>query len=454
MLPQVFQASTSKPKTTNSCSAGWQNRLIWVVERYWHATISSRKARISRPGRPREQPSPAPRENLPKSSQNAFSRTGSLRYYRLRYSIDLRGVDLTGHELSGRDLSGANLSGVDLRSLDLAGASLVGANLDEANVSGVSLTRANTVGVGIRKLGGDRAALLVDSLPIMHPWSLPTDFSPDGDDGSGIQVSHSSLIVTLHDTVKTKELNALLAAHDAQVISSSPGCPGVCPNLVVIRFPSENHDTLAEIRATLDAALEVEGTALDAIEEPLILADNENQSSAITWDWHESSRATGGNWGLEYSRFPQMWNWNEYLLGQILSDLPSGNRTAGIIEFGFFRHDDVTFGELLSVPQTGPTFDPSVFKSSRGRTRHSRGRYHRRQSRRGRSRRHPPVCNPQRTSIPGANEFRCHVDSRRLFLQGFAATGCRQHKPRLPLPRSSIRTAETKHHRSGEAIRE
>ncbi len=69
----------------------------------------------------------------------------------------------------------------------------------------------------------------------------------------------------------------------------------------------------------------------------------DDSTSALGWEWDRPPAESGGNWGLEHARVPQMWNYGESILKAQRDSVPTL-----VIDFGFPAHKDLDIDVLNS----------------------------------------------------------------------------------------------------------
>ena len=293
-------------------------------------------------------------------------------FVRLSYRLNMPGADLSGLDLSGADLTGAELTGANLAGADLSGAildgailggtDLTGANLDGATFAGADLQDVNLDGIdltGVDLSGTVGTPILtqVTADPAGNAGELVPDLAYDPAGGElvaddavvpGIVSTHDAMVM-LTTNATVGELNTLLAAHGASIVASS-SADETSPNAVLMaRFPTANAQELYDLTVALNDESIVEAAAPDVlIGLDIIPAD---QASASSWKWDVGGSWSGGNWGLEHARVPQMWN----VLPNLQQNGASPVWTCVIDNYFQNGHPDLRFASLLGP--TAPTVD-------------------------------------------------------------------------------------------------
>ncbi|MBK7998279.1 MAG: VCBS repeat-containing protein [Verrucomicrobia bacterium] len=281
-------------------------------------------------------------------------KTNTQGFVRLNYRLNMPGANLSGLDLSGADLRGANLAGANLAGTKLDGALLGGANVSGANLAGATFAGANLQDVDLT--GFDLSAIDLSTILGMpsltqvtaNPLGSVAELIPHlpyNSDASDLVVNdpnipgavstrHAMLMLKTNATVG--QLNALLAARGASIVASSPA-DATLPNAVLMtRFPTTSAQALFDITQSLTNEPIIEAAAPDTVLGLNALPDN--TGAAATWSWDPFTTPSGGNWGLERARVPQMWN----VYGALLKKGSPTVQTC-IIDDRFSPHLDLSF---------------------------------------------------------------------------------------------------------------
>jgi subtilisin family serine protease len=183
-------------------------------------------------------------------------------------------------------------------------------------------------------LDGDDNDPATSAIPDLNHTLRAEDFSDDHPELGGLMVSFNtlSLAFTLDTTVG--EANTILVALGAKIVGGMPGVAGQIEGVLLLRLPITTH---AEMIATIEA-LRANPNVKIAVQEGLhettsIPKLNEHY---IQNDWSWEVSPSGGNWGLEFIRVPQMWGLNDAIKKQGTSTV------TGIHDVGFaFSHPDL-----------------------------------------------------------------------------------------------------------------
>ncbi|MEO8426018.1 MAG: FG-GAP-like repeat-containing protein, partial [Verrucomicrobiota bacterium] len=291
--------------------------------------------------------------DIPKSAEIGF--------YRLGYRLNLSGSNLSGLNFSGADLRNANLTGANLTNANLSGADLSGAILSGANIFGVNLAGAVLAGVDLNgldlagldmsQIGGtpllaqltaDPSGNAAELLPHLPYNPDPSDTAVNDPDVPGFFASARDAIVMLKTNTTVGQLNALLAKYGATIVASSPKDAALENALLMLRFRTARVLELFEVTKQLTNETVVAVAAPDLLMQFGAIPDDSNGASG--WQWDPADNPTGGNWGLEKARVPQMWNWIEPITKR-----GTGRAATAIIDGGFPSHTDLAFSLQLGA---------------------------------------------------------------------------------------------------------
>jgi uncharacterized protein YjbI with pentapeptide repeats len=287
--------------------------------------------------------------------------TNAQGFVRLSYRLNMPGANLSGLDLSGADLRGANLAGANLSGTRLDGALLGGADLTGANLTGSTLAGANLQDVdltGFDLSGLDLSTIL--GMPVLtqvtaNPFGKAADLVPRLPYNAGTRdfvagdsevpgiVSTRNAMVMLKTNATVGQLNALLAAHGASIVGSSPADATLRHAVLVARFSTTSAQELHDLTVALTSDPIVEAAAPDVLLGLTEIPDD--RGAASTWRWDQAGVVAGGNWGLEKARVPQMWNLVSALHLKGVAHVPTC-----ILDVEFLPHADLSF-----VSQLGPS---------------------------------------------------------------------------------------------------
>lgn len=288
--------------------------------------------------------------------------TNAQSFVRLNYRLNMPGADLSGLDLSGADLRGANLAGANLAGTHLDGALLGGADLTGANLSGATFAQANLqdvnldgfdlTGIDLSTIQGtplltqitaNAAGDVAGLLPALPYNSDARDIVTNDPNMPGF-VSARNAMVMLKTNVTVSQFNALLARHGASIVASGPR-DAFLPNAVLMmRFPTTSAQELSDLTLVLNNDPIVAAAAPDVLMGTTLIPNE--TGAAADWLWDMAGVSSGGNWGLEYARVPQMWN----LLGALNAKGTARVPTCIIDVYFDPTHEDLSFTSLIGSP--------------------------------------------------------------------------------------------------------
>jgi subtilisin family serine protease len=209
---------------------------------------------------------------------------------------------------------------------------------------------AFSASAGVTVLGetipGNAGAALEGALQTRAFLARAEDYSLGHPDLAGGYLSFNTLILVFQVGTTVGQANAVVAPLQAEIVGSVPGVPGQTPGMLVLRLPTSTH---AQMEATL-AALRASPLVRTAVQDGLVPAASVPRSgpaTPATWAWESSP--SGGNYGLELIRAPQMWN-----LSAALRKSGAPKTVVGVLDRGFKpAHADLSYRANLTP--SGPT---------------------------------------------------------------------------------------------------
>jgi subtilisin family serine protease len=220
-------------------------------------------------------------------------------------------------------------------------ATLTGASGDvtiTASNGDASGTGTLNVGQGaLRQLPGAPEEPAAEAVPERDFEARPEDYSTDHPELGGAFVSFNTLLLAFESDVTVGQANDLLTQIDAEIVGGLPGVEGEAEGILMLRVPTETH---ADMIALLET-LRQDDRVMHAVQDALLETNEIPQPNGGTpagWTWE--STPDGGNFGLELTRVPQMWNLN----GAIRK--AGGATVTGVLDVGFAdTHEDLTYDE-------------------------------------------------------------------------------------------------------------
>jgi hypothetical protein len=178
---------------------------------------------------------------------------------------------------------------------------------------------------------GDPAAPAIPTKPFVP---RAADYSDTHPELPGIQISFNTLLVVFDPAATVGEVNAALDALGAEIVGGVPGMAGAAGGVLMLRVPTQSHAEMEALLASLRDGPKVQHAVQDALLTPTVIS--RPNGGAPTWLWELA--AAGGNWGLEASRVPQLWNLNAAVRKA------TGAATVGVVDAGFATtHEDLRY---------------------------------------------------------------------------------------------------------------
>jgi hypothetical protein len=179
------------------------------------------------------------------------------------------------------------------------------------------------------------------------------EFIADGDDYtdghpslSGMYPSQNTIMIAFELGTTIGQANAVLGGINPIIVGGITGEEGVAPGVLFLKLPTTTHSELETVLSTLNANSSVQTAVQDILMSPnSIPAPNDGDPPTWTWD----GTVAGANWGLERTRVPQMWDFNQAVAKKMQAEgwPPS---TVLIVDNGFaFAHPDIN--NLFFRPQ-------------------------------------------------------------------------------------------------------
>jgi subtilisin family serine protease len=189
----------------------------------------------------------------------------------------------------------------------------------------------------LRQLPGDVDDPASEAIPVKPFVARPDDYAEDAAGMEGVFVSFNTLLLAFAPDVTVGDANALLTGIGATIVGGIPGVEGEAAGIVVLRVPITDHVAMNALITTLEQDPRVLHVVQDALLETTALPVA-NDGDPADWTWQLTP--TGGNYGLELIRVPQMWNLNA-ALAKAGASTPSG-----VLDTGFADpHEDLAYDE-------------------------------------------------------------------------------------------------------------
>lgn len=193
-----------------------------------------------------------------------------------------------------------------------------------------------------RELFGDPTAPAGPHVPNVDFEPRQEDYSTDHPTLGGMYISYNTLLLSIASGSTIQEVNALLADLGAQIVGGIPAPNPDIEAIAFLRLPTSTHADVESILESLRSSPFVDAVAPDVLVSSFMVP-GDNDGTPADWTWEVT--ASGGNWGLELTRVPQMWNLNDATVATV--------RT-GVFDVGFrMDHRDLTIGTNLSPGVVG-----------------------------------------------------------------------------------------------------
>ena len=148
----------------------------------------------------------------------------------------------------------------------------------------------------------------------------------------GIPISFNTMGIVFELGTTVGQANDILTNLGATIAGGMRGVLGQAPGIFMIRTSSTDHATMTQHLQQMETNALVNVATEDwqhAIEEQ----PQDNNGTPSDWKWERTPR--GGNWGLELTRMPVVWNLNSSIERNLFSAV-----RMGIIDNGMTAHPD------------------------------------------------------------------------------------------------------------------
>ena len=168
-----------------------------------------------------------------------------------------------------------------------------------AALAGVTAS-AGPLRVELRSLAGDGGDAAADAIPDAPFQPIAGEYATDHPDFGDLPVSTSTLVLLLAPGATVAQANALIGQLGATVVGGVHGA-----GILILSLQAGGY---AEMSAALALAAQSDAVELATLD--VLLGETHVPASgvqtAIDWEWDYPP--SGGNWGMERIRAPQMWN--------------------------------------------------------------------------------------------------------------------------------------------------
>lgn len=218
-----------------------------------------------------------------------------------------------------------------------------------SNVSGslaITATMTNAVGTGTiltvspDSIEGNPLSWVDDLVPEMRYFPRGMDFSNDHPDLSGEYLSFNTILISFVLTTSVGEANRIIDDIGGAIVGGMKGLRNDVEAVVIVRLPTTSH---AELTPVIDA-LKLEPAVAAVTYDVALSAARVTKPNAISqpFDWQWDTTPSGGNWGLELTRVPQMWNLADAVAKSLI------HTPVAVMDYGFPDHIDLDYFSSLS----------------------------------------------------------------------------------------------------------
>jgi hypothetical protein len=169
------------------------------------------------------------------------------------------------------------------------------------------------------------AAGAITSLPLVP---RAADYSAGHPKLGAALVSHDVVAVLLAPGTTVAQANALVGEIGATLAGAVPGSSNGVGGILMLRTPTATHAEMEALLAQLRADARVRVAVQDVLLSPDAQPAPVSGVTDVEWTWEPFP--SGGNWGLEQTRVPQLWNWNA-----AIAKAGTGGIVTGVIDDGF-----------------------------------------------------------------------------------------------------------------------
>jgi subtilisin family serine protease len=195
--------------------------------------------------------------------------------------------------------------------------------------------------IGKERLAGDATALSGPAIPRKRFLPRAEDYSTTHPALPGIPLSFNTLLIVFKPQATVAEVNQVLDALDADLVGGIPGTTSIS-GIMFLRLPTTSHQDMESRLKALRANAQVKSVVQDGLLRPDVVS-KDNGGTPVTWVWDVSP--SGGNWGLERIRVPQMWNLNDGI-----SKAGGAIPLTGVLDLGFVgTHPDLVYQQNLTA---------------------------------------------------------------------------------------------------------
>jgi subtilisin family serine protease len=170
------------------------------------------------------------------------------------------------------------------------------------------------------------------------------DYSTDHPELPGIKMSFNTMYLIFKLGVTVAQANEIIKSIDAEIVGGRPGVSDKVEGVLLLRTPTTTHPQMMamiqQLKANPKVKVAVPHHQYDSVNfyepktQPRVVS---TPHAGIPFDWQWELSPLNGNWGLEFSRVPQMWAFNAAIGKKGISTV------VGVLDGGTSDHEDVQF---------------------------------------------------------------------------------------------------------------
>jgi subtilisin family serine protease len=181
------------------------------------------------------------------------------------------------------------------------------------------------------------------------------DYSTNHPELPGVKMSFNTMYLIFKLGTSVAEANEIIKSIDAEIVGGRPGVSDKVEGVLLLRTPTTTHPQMIAIIQQLQANPKVKVAVAHHQYDSMRFYEPQLQSrvvstphDSIPFNWQWDLNPLNGNWGLEFSRVPQMWSFNAAIAKK------GDSTTVGILDGGTVPHEDIEF-----LVNSGATEKPS-----------------------------------------------------------------------------------------------
>lgn len=200
--------------------------------------------------------------------------------------------------------------------------------------SGDVIGTSQTFQIVFAALPGNESDPAAGAIPTREFVPRPEDYSDDHPDLPGLPLSHTTLIALVDPSATVGQVNDVLDRVGAEIDGGVTGGDGI-GGILFLRMATTDHAGMQTVLTQLAAEPVFRAIAPDVLLSGTV---EPPWSSGRPADWTWEPTPSGGNWGMELIRAPQMWN-----LNPAVAKMGGLGTFTGILDVGFSPHPDLSY---------------------------------------------------------------------------------------------------------------